>query len=192
VRAGPARPIYLATRTRASGRFTREVHLGPPLSTGEFEAFPTPGADGNTLYFNRSTTFDSADTDIWVAVRPRAGAPWGEPQRLPAPVNSAAPEFSPALSADGLTLFFASGRPGNLGLIDILVATRARARDAWGEAVNAGAAVNAAAAVTLAPFLSDDGRTLYFMSARPESAGTSTCSAPICFARFGLYAATCR
>jgi hypothetical protein len=47
-----------------------EPNVGPAGEPGTahnaeaYEAFPTPSAEGNTLYFNRSTTFDSPDSDI--------------------------------------------------------------------------------------------------------------------------------
>lgn len=78
----------------------------------------------------------SQDSDIWCADWLESG--WGPPQRLPAPVNSEAAEFSPVFSSDG-TLFFASDRAGGLGQGDLYAA---REEDgAWrvtplGDAVN--------------------------------------------------------
>jgi hypothetical protein len=41
--------------------------------------------------------------DIWVATRPSASEPWGEPVNLPEPINSAADDFCPTpLHADAL------------------------------------------------------------------------------------------
>lgn len=60
-------------------------------------------------------------------------------------LNTAALEGCPNLSPDGLTLYFASNRPGGLGGVDIWVARRARTTDGWGAPVNLGAPVNSAA-----------------------------------------------
>jgi Tol biopolymer transport system component len=123
--------------------------------------------------------------------RPGPGQPWRAPERLSAPINSTAAEFSPSISRNGLTLYFASAREGNIGSFGIWAATRVRGTDPWDAPRNLGPNVNTASGVTLAPFISDDGRTLYFMSARPESSGSSDCPSGVCFARFDLYASRC-
>ena len=40
---------------------------------------------------------------------------WSAPVNLGAVVNSAGPDLGPALSPDGLSLYFFSARPGGLG-----------------------------------------------------------------------------
>jgi hypothetical protein len=189
-----AADIYVTTREASSGEWRRASNLGPEINTAAFEAFPTPTADGNALYFNRSTTFDSPDSDIWVTTRSSAGAQWTPPQRLPAPVNGSRAEFSPSISTDGLSLYFASDREGNLGQIDLWVSTRERPTDSWREPTNLGPDINVPGAMTLAPFISADGRTLYFMSARPDLSTQTTCTPTTCFDKLDLYVShlTCR
>jgi hypothetical protein len=70
------------------------MNLGARLNTGAFEAFPTPSADGMTLYFNRSTSFDSEDSDIWMTTRSGPTGQWTEPERLPNGINSTRKEPS--------------------------------------------------------------------------------------------------
>jgi WD40-like Beta Propeller Repeat len=93
--------------------WSRSENLGPPLNTEAFEAFPTPSADGLTL-FSRSSTFDSQDSDIWVSTRAHAGDRWSAPRRVSAAINSERAEFSPALSPDDNRLYFASERGGSV------------------------------------------------------------------------------
>jgi hypothetical protein len=161
--------LYVTARESRDQAWGRATNLGPVLNTAAFEAFPTPTADGNTLFFNRSTTFDSNDSDIWVTSRSDAQAPWAAPQRLVTPVNGPRAEFSPSISSDGLSLYFASDRDGNLGSIDIWVSTRNGAADAWGIPRNLGTNINAAGAMTLAPFITSNNRALYFMSANRQT-----------------------
>ena len=189
-----AADLYVTTRDSLDGEWGRATNLGPVLNTAAFEAFPTPSPDGNTLYFNRSTTFDSQDSDIWVTSRSDAHSPWAAPQRLAEPVNRPRAEFSPSISTDGLSLYFASDRDGNLGAIDIWVSTRKRIADAWELPRNLGPNINAAGALTLAPFITSDNRALYFMSARPDTSSASPCTPKTCFERLDLYVAvaTCR
>lgn len=188
-----AADLYVATRDSLDREWGRATNLGSVLNTAAFEAFPTPSPDGNTLYFNRSTTFDSQDSDIWVTNRSDADSPWAAPQRLGPPVNGPRAEFSPSIAADGLSLYFASARDGNFGSIDIWVSTRKSAADAWEPPTNLGMDVNAAGAMTLAPFITSNNRALYFMSARPDSSSAPACTPGTCFERLDLYvaAATC-
>jgi hypothetical protein len=73
------------------------------------------------LYFERSTTFASQDSDIWVTLRAGPEDQWSVPQRAPAGINSERAEFSPSLSTDGNTLYLASERCGSLGPIPLQV-----------------------------------------------------------------------
>ena len=181
--------LYVTTRDALDREWGRATNLGPLVNTAAFEAFPTPSPDGNTLYFNRSTTFDSQDSDIWVASRPNAHSPWAAPQRLGTPVNGPRAEFSPSISTDGLSLYFASDREGNFGSIDIWVSTRKSAADAWELPRNLGPSINAAGAMTLAPYITSNNRALYFMSARLDTPTASPCTPKTCFERLDLYVA---
>lgn len=179
--------LYVARRRSPEHEWEPPRNLGRPLNTEAFEAFPTPSADGNTLYFNRSTTWDSPDAAIWVATRAHEHEPWAEPARLAEPINGVGSNFAPAVSADGLTLYFASDRPGSIGRVDLWVARRERTNAPWQPPENLGVEVNAPGSVTLAPFLSSDGRRLYFMSSRPGGLGGPDCEFWNCF---DLYVAT--
>jgi OmpA-OmpF porin, OOP family len=107
---------YVAVRESRQHPWGLAANLGSRLNTDAFEAFPTPTPDGAMLYFNRSTSFDSQDSDIWLTSRANPAGEWSEPQRAPAPINSARAEFSPAFSPDGLTMYFASDRDGTVAV----------------------------------------------------------------------------
>lgn len=88
------------------------------------EADPAFSHDGRRLYFvsTRQAPDHQDDLDIWqVERRPDGG--WGEPQRLPPPVNSSASELLPREGSDG-RLWFGSSRPGGQGQGDIYTAVR--------------------------------------------------------------------
>ena len=76
-------------------------------------------------------------------------------------INSSYHDFSPWISADGLSLYFASVRPGGSGDFDLWVATRASMADDWSIPANLGATVNSSAKEWF-PCISADGLTLYF------------------------------
>lgn len=117
----------------------------PPSFAGDgVEADPWFSADGRTLYFisTRSTDgIEREDLDLWRVDRGDDGD-WGEPVRLPAPVNSTGKEWFPRPAADGW-LYFGSDRPGGFGKTDIWRARRTQA-GGW-QVENAGAALNSAA-----------------------------------------------
>ncbi len=54
------------------------------------------------------------------------------PQNLGAPINSASIDEHPTIAPSGLSLYFASDRPGGLGGRDIYVSQRATLSSAWG------------------------------------------------------------
>lgn len=97
---------------------------------------------------------------------------WSPPVNLGAPINSAFNETGPALSKDGLALYFTSDRPGSLGGNDMWVSQRASLEDPWGEPVNLGPTVNTAFNEGVPSFSRDD-HFMYFNSVRPGGFGSN-------------------
>jgi hypothetical protein len=94
----------------------------PPSFAGAdgLEADPFFTEDGQTLYFISSRAENGRpqrDLDIWRVTRGEDNV-WGEPERLPEPVNSDGQEWFPRLTRDGW-LYFGSDRPGGQGRTDI-------------------------------------------------------------------------
>ncbi len=92
---------------------------------------------------------------------------WGPPVNLGPVVNSPWIEGGPAISKDGLSLYFhfstnlATGIPAH-----IYVSQRASVNDPWGTPQKLGPNVNSATFHDANPVLSTDGHYLYFMSNR--------------------------
>lgn len=96
---------------------------------------------------------------------------WSPPVNLGPNVNSPFDESTPALSPDGLSLYFYSNRPGGLGgSLDLWVSRRASPDAPWGAAENLGPTVNSSVAEA-APYVSRDGHQLFFVSTRPGGFG---------------------
>ncbi|MBE7501153.1 MAG: PD40 domain-containing protein [Verrucomicrobiales bacterium] len=128
----------------------RELLFGEPVElpweTPETQAaFPCITPDGLTLYFASDRPGGVGQRDIWVTTRPTLSARWGTPINLGAAVNTTAIEDDPFLSADGLSLYFDSTRPGSLGSRDLWVATRPSPAAPFGPAVHLGPAINSSA-----------------------------------------------
>jgi hypothetical protein len=97
---------------------------------------------------------------------------FGTPTPLGSTVNSYDSEYDPDISADGLSLYFQSNRPGGYGDSDLYVTTRATPEDEWGEPVNLGPYINTPDK-DFGPNISIDGLSLYFGSTRPGGSGGS-------------------
>jgi Tol biopolymer transport system component len=93
---------------------------------------------------------------------------WSAPENLGAVVNSSFNDQGPAISKDGLSLYFSSGRPrpdGSSGGSDIWVSQRLSLEAPWSPPVNLGGVVNTADDDSI-PALSRDEHWLFFNSNR--------------------------
>jgi outer membrane protein OmpA-like peptidoglycan-associated protein/tetratricopeptide (TPR) repeat protein len=115
-------------------------------------------SDGKTMYLYRD--HPKTKGDLYVTTMDGAGA-WTEPKKLNSNINTKAQETALCLSNDGNTMYFASARPGGMGGLDIYVSKK-EGND-WGKAENLGKPINTEYDDD-APFLSLDGKTLYFSS----------------------------
>ena len=100
----------------------------------------------------------------------RDAFPWSEPVWLGPVVNSAARDWRPTLSPNGLSLYFHSNRGGGLGAFDIWVSRRTSPQCPWQPPVDLGPPVNTALGDGDAAF-SPDGLTLFFSSSGHGGAG---------------------
>src|SRR6266702_6484445 len=101
-----------------------------------------------------------------------ASSEWSDPVNLGPLINSSALDANAGLSSDAHTLFFVSTRTGGLGNLDIWMSHRRCLACDWEAPVNLGAPINSDA-IDAAPTLSEDGRLLFFYSARAGGFGLS-------------------
>jgi hypothetical protein len=106
---------------------------------------------------------------IHVSAAPRF-SDWTTPTNLGCQINSTFGEQAPAISKDGLSLYFGANRAGGFGATDIWVSQRASVHNPWGPPLNLGAVVNTAG-VDNVPALSRDGHFLFFNSDRAGTSG---------------------
>jgi Tol biopolymer transport system component len=162
--------IFVSKRESTGDDWGKPINLGSTVNSPKREHNPFISADELELFFaSFRRPGGHGQIDIWLSTRKTKDDPWEETVNLGPPVNTKHNENYPALSPDGLLLFFSSGllgddndiRPGGLGDSDIWV-TRRKTKDAdWEEPVNLGPPVNSAGA-EFAPVISADGSTLYF------------------------------
>jgi hypothetical protein len=110
------------------------------LNTPLVDGCPIESPDGRSLYMASNRPGGVGLLDIWVARRPNRHAPWGAPENLGEPVNSAADDFCPTPIRHG-GLFFVSREalPGSCGLGDIYF-TRYTRKRGWSEPQHLGCA----------------------------------------------------
>jgi len=162
--------ILTAGVANADFTFGEPANMGPTVNTASIDAGPSISADGLSLYFHSSRPGGSGAADLWVTKRPTVSAPWDTAVNLGALVNSGAEDRAPSISADGLELYFHSGRPGGHGSIDMWMTTRETSGDSWRPPVNLGPTLNTSV-YDRNPDISADGLSLYFVSNRPGGYG---------------------
>lgn len=131
--------------------------LGPHINFQKRQDTPYAAADG-TLYF--CSIF--GDRDGIYRARLRNGE-YLEPERLEYGISSEYSDFSPYIAPDQSYLVFASTRPGH-GITDLYISFRNQ-DDSWTRPKNMGPVINTGAKEAF-PFVSFDGRYLFFMSNR--------------------------
>ena len=106
---GPAKLSIYQARVNGNG-FDAPLVLPAPFNDGDIQGDLTLSPDGRVAVF-WSRREDSDELDLFAACRrPTA---WSRAVRLPAPINGSGMDFTPAFSADGSTLYFASLRAGD-------------------------------------------------------------------------------
>ena len=95
---------------------------------------------------------------------------WSAPINLGPTVNSAANDRGPAISKNGLSLYFASARLGGLGGEDIYVSQRESRDGEWGPPSNLGSIINTGTNEGV-PAFSRDGHLMFFTSGRLGGSG---------------------
>jgi peptidoglycan-associated lipoprotein len=131
------------------------------INSDNEEGTPSFSSDFRELYFTRCEAGKREVKGCEIMYTKRTGDTWSDPKNtgiLPDTVVAA----HPALSHDGLTLYFVSDIPGGFGKKDIWKSTRSREGEAWSKPVNLGPDINTPGD-ELFPYCREDG-TLYFSS----------------------------
>lgn len=152
------------------------TNLGIKVNSPGEEYFPFLTADGQYMLFTSrrpesmggyNAQFQGYGEDFFYCVKEEGE--WQTAQNLGRPINTVRNEGAASITQDGKMIFFAGcNRPEGFGSCDIYYAIKSGNR--WSEPKNLGPRVNSKAKETN-PFLSDDGKQLYFSSSRPGGLG---------------------
>jgi Tol biopolymer transport system component len=127
------------------------------LNSNEHDATISVSPDGQRLFIYKDNRGDGQLLESALI-----GETWSEPMLLGSDINTAAWETHATVSADGNTLYFVSDREGGIGKRDIYRCVKLPNGE-WSRALNAGTQINTIYDED-APFLTADGKTLYFAS----------------------------
>ena len=145
------------------GSWVPALSADPTINSDGYDATCSLSPDGKTLIQYRS----HAKGDLYMSNF--ENQKWTKPQKLPKPINSPYEESHGSLSLDGNTIIFTSDRPDGIGGKDIYISKKLP-DGKWGKVILLGEEVNTAFNEE-SPFLSYDGKTLYFASEGHTSMG---------------------
>lgn len=146
---------------RTDGGWGPAKNLAAPVNTEKDEFYPSVVGDGS-LYFTATYEDSKGTEDIYVSRF--VDGQYQTPVSLDSAINSATYEFNAYVSPDEHFILFSSyGRSDDLGGGDLYMSVKKGA--AWQPAFNLGPLMNSKG-LDYCPFVSPDGKTLYFTSNR--------------------------
>lgn len=134
------------------------------LNSDEHDATISVSPDGQTLFVYRDSLGDGR-----VLYSKLIGEIWSDPAKLGSDINTPSWETHVTITADENTLYFVSDRVGGLGGRDIYRCVK-MPDGTWSRALNAGPTINTPLDED-SPFLTPDGKGMYFASQGHNSMG---------------------
>jgi hypothetical protein len=147
-------------------RFATPVLVAALSDPAAIDEDPTFTADGLELFFMSNR---SGGRDIWTSRRVNVADSWQPPTRV-GELDSGNSDWAPAVSMDGLRIWFASDRD-SVGRGQIWQATRAGRAAPWNPPVPV--AELASGSVDFAPAVDATETTMYFSSDRVNAGGSN-------------------
>lgn len=138
------------------------------INTSKNEGMARFAPHGKSFYFAGCMRADTeGGCDIYEASLEQGRI--GKIDRMDGLLNSRAWDSQPSITCDGQTMYFSSTRQGGMGGADIWMSTL-QSNGEWSAAENIGGMINTPGDEE-APFISSDGKTLYFTSTGHEGQG---------------------
>lgn len=159
------------------GEFFEDIYRAKRQPGGEWAApekipLNTSGHDASSQLFDHDSKLllyrQTKGGDIYVTERDSATGNWKEPQKF-ANINTADFEADAFITADGKTAYFATNHYKKVGDLDIYYITR-NEDGSWSKPMDLPGKINTSEDES-APFLTPDGKTLYFSSRGHKNMG---------------------
>ncbi len=159
------REVFMIAQRDKSGLFNNGEPMGVPFNTtDDNQGGCSISIDNKCLYFAmmRQEGLPQPNCDLYVSEF--SNGEWGEIRKLSANVNDRKYwDSQPTIASDGLTLYFASDRPGGYGGIDLYYTVKDQKTGQWSVPQNLGPNINTPGDEKT-PFIHSDSETLYFSS----------------------------
>jgi len=148
------------TKMDRKGKWSTPVPV-ENLNTEFEEGVPAFTSDFNTMYFTRCNVSKRKKLGCTIFKTVRTGSSWSNPEPVKIADDSLVVAH-PALSDDGMTMYFASNMPGGFGANDLWMISRTAEGADWSDPENLGEDINTEGN-EMFPFFHPDG-ILYFAS----------------------------
>lgn len=142
---------------KEKGRWSGPINITPEIQSDGDLYISCLSEDGKTLYFSKVVDDYS---DIYVSHFD--GVRWSVANKLDHNINTKHWDTHAFIADEGSTIIFASDRPGGFGGLDLYIAHKQKDAS-WSIPENLGPEINTAFNEDR-PFISDDGKTLFFCS----------------------------
>lgn len=153
--------VWMSTKN-TKGEWTEPVNMGAPINSEFHDACISMNAAGDEMFLYKSINGgDLFESDL-------VNGKWTKPAPLKH-INTKFKEPSICISADNKTIYFSSDRPGGHGGLDIYKCEKGKDNE-WSKPINMGSLINSEYDED-SPFLSPDGKALFFSSNGHSSMG---------------------
>ncbi len=156
-----------AVRLEMDG-WTEPVMFGRSINTEQYyENYPSLTRNG-TIYYMSRREVGVGRTDVWRSVD--IDGKYAPAENVGAPVNTEDSDIDPFIAPDESYLIVCQEMDGGVGSFDLYVYFK-KQNGSWTEAINLGASVNSSG-FEARPYVTPDGKYLFFTSGRPNPRGT--------------------
>ncbi len=149
---------------KVDNKWTTPINITPQIQSDGNQFVSSLSFDGTELYLREEDNFQAN-----ILVSKYQNGEWTKSVPLNKNINTKFWEGNACVSKDGTTLYFSSNKSGGYGEMDIYKSTRKPGGD-WGTAVNLGPVINTDLNED-APYITEDGKRLYFISQGHYSMG---------------------
>ncbi len=157
--------VFMISQRDKTGVFNSGSPMMEPFNTTEDnQGGCSISIDNKHLYFAMQRQEGGLQPNCDIYVTDFSDGNWGDIRKLSATVND--PKYwdsQPTMASDGLTLYFASDRPGGFGGIDLYYTKKDPKTGQWSVPQNLGKSINTKGDEKT-PFIHSDSETLYFSS----------------------------
>ncbi len=156
---------FMLSKKTKSGEFNAGEPMLPPFNTtDDNQGGCSISIDNKHLYLAIMRNEGGAQPNVDIYVSDNDNENWSEPRKISPFIND--PKYwdsQPSIASDGLTLYFASDRPGGYGGVDLYVSKKDPKTGIWSIPKNLGPKINTKGHEKT-PFIHSDSETLYFCS----------------------------